>query len=149
MRFLRIADRNALYLHRHLTRLPRQTVAFPAARPNPDCEGRTLDDRDFEFFAQHFLELRAVDGIGESEFDERFEVAGEVADVVAAFLGRQLNGVDAEARGAHTLDGVGELNFPSFVGFDTANFVEDARREDVTSGDGETAGSLFGTGFFD
>ncbi len=108
-----------------------------------------LNDGDFEFFAEHFVELGPVVGVGQGEFHEGFEVAGEVAYVVAALFGRQLDGVDAEAGGTHALDRVSQLDFAALIGFDAADFVEDARREDVASGDGEAAGSLFGARLFD
>ena len=107
-----------------------------------------LNYRDFEFLAQHFHQLLAVDGVGQGELHERFEVAGEVADVVAALLGRELHCVDPQARGAHALDGVGELNFPALVGFHASNLIENTRRKNVASGDGQAAGSFFGTRLF-
>jgi len=90
-----------------------------------------------------------VHRVGESEFDEGFEIAGEVADVLATLLGRELDGVDAKAGGAHALNGVGELNFAALVGFDAADFVENTRGKDIAAGDREAAGSVFGARFFD
>src|SRR5262245_52672054 len=61
----------------------------------------------FEQAADELAQFRPVARVGQGELEERLEIALEVADVEAAFVGRQADAKDLAALGDQRPDGVG------------------------------------------